>query len=533
MTEPISSTFKNLFQKLLKKNTHSLLYNYAESQKRKPEAEPVELDAEPRMPPRNHDSQNSNDQVIGHLIFQTFVAVKLARSGIESHDILSESNYYVENYDYAADVENLQGSHFFSTEMAGVEDQKALFERLGATYRTRSESEANSLLRNIINPFNSIQTSNCCATPDLIEESKSSCVQTPVPPDELENDARLPRYTSALFELGQKYDMVPERTHIMLSYYPQKWKFTIRFGDIEGSGIARSKKTAGHLAARDSDYDACDGAQKSRVAINHSLHTEPYPYPNREAAAVWRRPARAPTDIGAGYEIAGGPPWAVQPLRWPRPRISWILDHWPDPGYQHIWALYKPQEYFNPSMEWHRTKTADIVMINLMHDLDILQYFFGPIIRVHAEKMASQRYYKATEGVALTLHFQSGVIGTFLSTNAVLSPYSFKASTGENPIIPKHGKDFYRIFGSETTLSVPDMTRWSYNSQEAKSWKIPLQKDKLHIVEATPFDLQVQHFVKDIRGQVKPICPGNAGLQALSFYDTIEKALETGETVNI
>jgi predicted dehydrogenase len=37
-----------------------------------------------------------------------------------------------------------------------------------------------------------------------------------------------------------------------------------------------------------------------------------------------------------------------------------------------LWALYKPEEYFDAPMEWHRDKTAGVVMINLLHDLDLL-----------------------------------------------------------------------------------------------------------------------------------------------------------------
>jgi hypothetical protein len=51
----------------------------------------------------------------------------------------------------------------------------------------------------------------------------------------------------------------------------------------------------------------------------------------------------------------------------------------------------------------------------------------------------------------------------------VPSPYSFEAGTGENPIVPKQGEDFYRIFGSNATLSVPDMTRWSYETKRLRA----------------------------------------------------------------
>lgn len=39
-----------------------------------------------------------------------------------------------------------------------------------------------------------------------------------------------------------------------------------------------------------------------------------------------------------------------------------------------LWTIYKPPEYFEPPMEWHRENSAGPVLINLVHDVDILQY---------------------------------------------------------------------------------------------------------------------------------------------------------------
>lgn len=47
------------------------------------------------------------------------------------------------------------------------------------------------------------------------------------------------------------------------------------------------------------------------------------------------------------------------------------------------------------------------------------------------------------------LHFATGAVSTFLLADAVPSPHNFEAGTGENPLVPKTGMDFYRIFGTE------------------------------------------------------------------------------------
>ncbi|KAM0430915.1 hypothetical protein ACHAPT_005549 [Fusarium lateritium] len=197
-----------------------------------------------------------------------------------------------------------------------------------------------------------------------------------------------------------------------------------------------------------------------------------------------------------------------------------------------IWATYKPLEYFDPPAEWRRQQTGGVVLINLIHEVDLLHYLFGPITRVHAEKTISQRGFEAEEGAVLTLRFKSGAVGSFLVSDNVPSPYNFESGTGENPLIPKSGQDFYRIFGTDATLSVPDMTTWSYDGTQ-KSWHQEMVQQKIPVPEGIPFELQLHHFVKVIRGQETPSCTPEAGLAALVVCQAIKEALEENKTVEI
>jgi predicted dehydrogenase len=123
-----------------------------------------------------------------------------------------------------------------------------------------------------------------------------------------------------------------------------------------------------------------------------------------------------------------------------------------------LWTIYKPSSCFDPPTEWRRLDCAGPIFINLIHEIDLLHYWHGPITRVYAEQTVSQRSFDAEEGAAITLRFASGLVGTFLLSDAVVSPHNFEGGTDENPIIPRTGRDFHRAFGSEGSLSVPDMT---------------------------------------------------------------------------
>lgn len=197
-----------------------------------------------------------------------------------------------------------------------------------------------------------------------------------------------------------------------------------------------------------------------------------------------------------------------------------------------LWTIYKPAEYFDPPTEWRRLDSAGPIFINLIHEIDILHYLFGPIIRVFGEGTISQRGYEAEEGAAITLKFASGIVGTFLLSDAVVSPHNFEGGTGENPTIPETGRDFYRIFGSEGSLSVPDMTRSLYNAK--RSWTEQLDHESLDVPDMKiPFELQIEHFVKAIRGLEEPSCSGIEGLRAVVVCEAIKRSMREQRPIDI
>lgn len=241
---------------------------------------------------------------------------------------------------------------------------------------------------------------------------------------------------------------------------------------------------------------------------------------------------------------------------------------------QGTWALKKPQSYFDEKA-WRRSTLSGggALLINLIHDLDLLQYFMGPIERVYAELMPRQRQPEGEddhvdEGAVLTLRFANGCCGTFLCSDNVTSPFSFEAGTGENPLIPHMdtAAGFYRIFGSEGTLSVPDLTLYHQNhiAQESRSWWQSVETEKIkmaHEVEdhemnedsmitppssfdpkidsrnafhgvklkPEPFDLQLEHFVNLITGVESEVkCSGLDAVRALLCIEAVVKSINTG-----
>jgi predicted dehydrogenase len=173
-------------------------------------------------------------------------------------------------------------------------------------------------------------------------------------------------------------------------------------------------------------------------------------------------------------------------------------------------------------------------MLNLIHEVDLLQYLLGPITYVSALPTTKTRAFEAEEGAAILLRFESGVVGTFILSDNTPSPWNFEGGTGENPMIPKVKADesaggFYRILGQRGSLSVPDLTRWEGR------WNEGLSREELDVEkEKVPFDAQVQHFVEVVRDGKTPSCTSEEGLRAMVVCETVKRSMKrNGEGIEI
>ncbi|KAI1423234.1 hypothetical protein F5Y12DRAFT_786197 [Xylaria sp. FL1777] len=232
-----------------------------------------------------------------------------------------------------------------------------------------------------------------------------------------------------------------------------------------------------------------------------------------------------------------------------------------------LWTTYKPDPYF-AAAPWRRSRRqgGGPVMINFVHEVDILQYLLGPIVRVSAEQVvgrsgSGENGADAVEdGAALTLRFASGAVGTFILADGVVSPHFFEAGTGENPLLPRARRphhdyvnesggskierstereegepvDVYRIFGTNGTLSVPDMTLWTCGDK-SPSWenKLEVQHVELDDDPRVPFDRQLDHFIDVVRGKTPiengPGCTGEEGLRVIAVCEAVIEAVDEGE----
>jgi predicted dehydrogenase len=196
-----------------------------------------------------------------------------------------------------------------------------------------------------------------------------------------------------------------------------------------------------------------------------------------------------------------------------------------------LWTLLKPEEYFRAAA-WRCEPGGGPVLINFIHDIDNLRYFFGDIHRIFAESSSAARGLAVEDTAVVAFRFASGLLGSALISDTVASPYSFEATTGENPLVFHTGQDCYRIFGSRGVLSFPDMTLWSYRGKE-QGWGRPVFSETIEVSQFAPLDEQLRHFCDVVEKGTPPRCSGEDALKTLEATLAIGESARLGLPVNL
>ena len=191
--------------------------------------------------------------------------------------------------------------------------------------------------------------------------------------------------------------------------------------------------------------------------------------------------------------------------------------------------FYKPDDYFD--IAWRREKGAGPVFLNLIHDVDSLRYLCGDVVSVQAIESNAARGSAVEDTAAILLRFGSGALGTITVSDAIVAPWSWELTTGENPAYPHTGEACYQIGGTHACMTIPYLDVW-YNNQK-RGWWEPIHQERIHVDQADPLTLQIRHFCRVIRGEDVPRVSGREGLNTLKVIAAVKQAAQTGQIISI
>ena len=189
--------------------------------------------------------------------------------------------------------------------------------------------------------------------------------------------------------------------------------------------------------------------------------------------------------------------------------------------------FFKPDDYFAPA--WRRQQGAGPILVNLIHDVDLLRHLCGEVSTVHALESNAIRGHAVEESAAIILRFESGALATITVSDTTVAPWSWEFTSGENPAYTHTPEHSYMIGGTEAALSIPTLDLWRHDTRP--DWWQPLHRERLAFVPQDPLALQIRNFCAVIAGTAPPLVSGREGLATLRVIEAIKRAARTGLAV--
>ena len=200
---------------------------------------------------------------------------------------------------------------------------------------------------------------------------------------------------------------------------------------------------------------------------------------------------------------------------------------------QGLWSLRKHDSYYDPA--WRRQAGAGPILTNLSHEVDLLHFLAGPITEVTAQTANKARGYEIEDTAALTMRFENGALGTFIMSDAGVSPWAFEAATGENPAIAVQGPDPLRFIATKGALSFPSLQTWQASSGTPADWQHPLQaSQRAGLATLDGIAAQLDRFARVVEGEEDDLlATGQDGMRTMAVLDAVRRAAVAGQTQKV
>jgi predicted dehydrogenase len=196
-----------------------------------------------------------------------------------------------------------------------------------------------------------------------------------------------------------------------------------------------------------------------------------------------------------------------------------------------LYTFYKNDAYFD--MAWRRRAGGGPILINLIHEVDLIRHLCGEIASVQALTSNAVRGFEVEDTAAVLLRLESGALATISLSDTAVAPWSWDLASGENPNYPPRSAPVTTHFlsGTQGSLTLPGLVRWSYAGEP--SWFEPISRDALEVEHASPYVAQLRHFCRVIRGEEAPLITPADATRTLRATLAIGEAARAGATVTL
>lgn len=174
-------------------------------------------------------------------------------------------------------------------------------------------------------------------------------------------------------------------------------------------------------------------------------------------------------------------------------------------------------------------KGAGPILVNLVHDVDLLRYLLGEPVAVQGMQSSAARGFETEDSAVVNVRFADGALASMTISDATASPWNWEATAREDPQYRPFDADAYFIGGTKGALSLPRLHQFSYDG--ASNWHKPLQMEIPAVDPALPHKMQLKHFVKVVRREVEPVVTPAEQRQDAHASQRHQGGRETGQLV--
>ncbi|CAN7294637.1 Gfo/Idh/MocA family protein [Bosea sp. LjRoot237] len=196
-----------------------------------------------------------------------------------------------------------------------------------------------------------------------------------------------------------------------------------------------------------------------------------------------------------------------------------------------LYTFFKPDGYFE--MAWRREPGGGPILINLIHEIDLIRFVCGEIESVQAATSNAVRGFGVEDTAAVVLRLVNGALVTISLSDTAVTPWSWDLASGELPGYPAQPApvNSHYISGTEGSLTLPGLDLWRYGGE--RSWFNPISRDSLAVVRASPYVEQLRHLCEVARGEATPLIDAADATRTLRATLAVSEAAQTGRRVTL
>lgn len=190
-------------------------------------------------------------------------------------------------------------------------------------------------------------------------------------------------------------------------------------------------------------------------------------------------------------------------------------------------TFLKPDSYFE--VEWRRKLGGGPILINLIHEIDMLRVLLGEIDSLQAIRSNAARGFAVEDTAAVMLRFCNGAVGTITLSDTTAAPWNWDLAAGEADHYPRQNVNTHFISGTEASLTLPGLEFWNY--RERRGWHDPLTLERTALHQGNPYIEQLRHFRAVVEKKEAPVCSGIDAMRTLEATLAVHASADTSRPV--